>query len=183
MFSKHSVDILKKASELLNKGKLIVYPTDTIYGLGADGTSEHAVKKTFEVKKRPLDMPISVLVSDFEMLEKYAEVNEEQMKILKEKLPGPYTFILKAKIKLPVSKDTIGFRIPDHWCTLLAKQFGKPITTTSANIHGQPTPDNMEKIKESFKDSVSLYIDEGLLEGKASKIIDLTKEKAQVVRE
>jgi len=176
-------EILKRVIEVLRKGELIVYPTDTIYGLGADGTSKQAVKKVFDVKKRPLDDPISVMVSDFEMLEKYAEINERQMKILKEKLPGPYTFILKPKIKLPVSQNNVGFRIPDHWCTLIAKEFGKPVTSTSANIHKQPTPKNIRGIENSFKDSVSLYIDEGVKQGRPSKVIDLTKKTIKVIRE
>jgi L-threonylcarbamoyladenylate synthase len=173
MFLKN--EIIKEIVEKLRNSELIVYPTDTVYGLGADGTSEQAVKKVYEIKQRPLEMPISVLVSDFEMLERYAEITEEQMKILKESLPGPYTFILKPKTKLPVAKNNVGFRIPDHCCTLIAKEFGKPITTTSANIHKQPTPPEISAIKNIFKESVSLYIDEGTKQGKPSTVIDLTQ--------
>ena len=176
------LEICKIAVNLLEKEKIIIYPTDTVYGLGGDATSENIIKKIYEIKQRPLNKPISVLVSDFEMLKKYAEINEKQMKILKEKLPGPYTFILKPKIKLPVSENNVGFRIPDHWCVLIAKEFGKPITTTSANIYNQPTPKSIEKIKDNFKDSISLYIDEGILEGKPSKVIDLTQ-GLKVIRE
>ena len=167
--------VIDKIKKILENNQVIVYPTDTLYGLGADATSEEAVKKVYQIKQRPPDMPISVLVSDFEMLQKYADINEQQMKILKEKLPGPYTFILKPKIKLPVAKDTVGFRIPDHWCILIAKRFGKPITTTSANIHGQSPLNDIEEMKNTFKESVSLYIDEGSLEGKGSTVIDLTQ--------
>ena len=166
-------EIIKDIIEKLKTDNLIVYPTDTVYGLGADGTSEEAVKRVYEIKQRPLEMPISVLVSDFGMLEKYAEITEEQMKILKQSLPGPYTFILKAKIKLPVAENSVGFRIPDHWCILIAKEFGKPITATSANIHKQPTPPEISKIKNIFKDSVSLYINEGIKQGNPSTVIDL----------
>ncbi len=176
------LEIFKIAVNLLKKGKIIVYPTDTIYGIGGDATSEKVVKKICEIKQRPLNKPISVLVSDFEMLGKYAEINEKQMNILKKSLPGPYTFILKPKIKLPVSENNLGFRIPDHWCTLLAKEFGKPITTTSANIYKQPTPKDIEKIRDNFKDFISLYIDERILEGKPSKVIDITK-GFKVIRE
>jgi len=176
------LEICKIAANLLRKGEIIVYPTDTVYGIGGDATSEKVIKKIHEIKQRPLNKPISVLVSDLEMLGKYAEINEKQMDILKKSLPGPYTFILKPKIKLPVSENNIGFRIPDHWCTLLAKEFEKPITTTSANIYKHPTPRNIEKIKDIFKDFVSLYIDEGILEGKPSKVIDLTQTPIKVIR-
>jgi len=179
---KNILKICKIATNFLKKGKLIVYPTDTIYGIGADSTSKTAVKKVFEIKQRPLSQPISVLVSDFDMLEEYAKLNEKQRKILKIKLRGPYTFILKPKKKLPVSKRNVGFRLPNHWCTFIAKEFGKPITTTSANIHNQPTPKDIEKIRGNFKDSVSLYIDEGILEGKPSKVIDLTQKSIKVIR-
>ena len=98
------------------------------------------------MKQRPRNKPISVLVSGFKMLEKYAKINENQRKILKKKLPGKYTFILNSKIKLPVSKSTIGFRIPNHWSVLLSKELGKPITTTSANIHKKLIPATIENI-------------------------------------
>ena len=176
------LEICKIVVNLLKKGEVIVYPTDTIYGIGGDATFEKVIKKIYEIKQRPLNKPISVLVSDFEMLEKYAEINEKQMEVLKKSLPGPYTFILKPKVKLHVSENNVGFRIPDHWCTLIAKEFGKPITTTSANIHKQPTPKDIEKIRNNFKDSISLYIDEGILEGKPSKVIDLTQ-GFKVIRE
>ncbi|MFH1474012.1 MAG: L-threonylcarbamoyladenylate synthase [Candidatus Aenigmatarchaeota archaeon] len=175
-------EIIKTAAEIIRKGQIVVYPTDTVYGIGGDATSEEVVRKVYEIKRRPMNMPISVLVSDFEMLEKYAEINEEQMAILKKFLPGPFTFILKPKIRLFVSRGTVGFRIPNHWCTLIVKEFGKPITTTSANIHQQTTPDNIEKIRDNFKESVSLYIDEGTLEGKPSKVVDLI-DRLKVIRE
>lgn len=180
--SKCKNEIIKIATEIIRKGGVIIYPTDTVYGIGGDATSESVVKKIYGIKQRPMNTPISVLVSDFEMLDNYAEINEKQMAILKKSLPGPYTFILKPKVVLPVSENTVGFRMPNHWCTLIAKEFGKPITTTSANIHQQPTPNSIEKIRGNFKESVSLYIDESLLDGKPSKVIDLTRE-SKVIRE
>ncbi|MFH0929287.1 MAG: L-threonylcarbamoyladenylate synthase [Candidatus Aenigmatarchaeota archaeon] len=176
------VEVLEKAIETLRNGNLIVYPTDTIYGIGADATSKEAVGKVYEIKERPLNMPISVLVSDFEMLAKYAEISMEQMSVLKKSLPGPFTFILKPKTTLHVSENNVGFRIPDHWCTLISRSFGKPITTTSANKHQHPTPININEIKNEFGDAVSMYIEEGILKGNPSKVIDLTND-SKVIRE
>lgn len=175
-------EILEKAIVALEKGELIVYPTDTVYGIGADATSKEAVKKVFDAKERPLSMPISVLVSDFEMLKKYAEIDDDQMKILDENLPGPFTFILKPKLPLHVSGSNVGFRIPNHWCTNIVKKFGKPITTTSANKHKSLTPTNLENVKEELGDSISVYIDDGILDAKPSKVIDLT-DNSKVLRQ
>ncbi len=116
------------------------------------------------------------------MLEKYAKTNKNQRILLKKKLPGKYTFILNPKKKLPVSISKIGFRIPKHWCVLLSKEFGKPITTTSANIHKKSIPKSIKDINKIFGDSISLYIDVGILDGKPSKVIDITNLKPKVIR-
>ena len=161
---------VKKAVQELKKGSLIVYPTDTVYGIGADATNKKAIAKVYRLKKRPRSMPVSVMVSDLKMLRKYAKVKRGFRK-------GKYTFILEPRRKLPVSKNNVGFRIPNHWCTKIAKRFGKPITTTSANLHGRRTPRTVKNIKKQFGNRISLYIDGGTLSGKPSKVIDLTKKK------
>ena len=168
---------MEKVIEALKAGKLVVYPTDTVYGLGADALNERAVDLVYEVKQRPRDQPISVLVADFEMLYEYAHASSEQKKTIEEKLPGPYTFILKPKKKLPVSTSNVGFRIPKHWCTKIAKELGRPITTTSANIHGRETPATISELRKTFGEKVEVYIDGGILSGKPSKVIDLTTSK------
>jgi len=168
---------MEKVLEALRAGKLVIYPTDTVYGLGADALSDKAVDLVYEVKQRPRDQPISVLVADFEMLYKYAIASAEQKKILEEKLPGPYTFILEPREKLPVSDSTVGFRIPKHWCTKIAKELGRPITTTSANIHGKETPATITELRKTFGDKIEVYVDGGKLVGKPSTVIDLTTSK------
>ena len=169
--------MMEKVLEALRAGKLVVYPTDTVYGLGADATDSKAVDLVYEVKQRPRDQPISILVADFEMLYEYAKASPEQRKTLEEKLPGPYTFILEPKQKLPVSDGNIGFRIPKHWCTKIAKELGRPITTTSANIHGKETPATLTELRRAFGNKVEVYIDGGALPGKPSTVIDLTTSK------
>jgi L-threonylcarbamoyladenylate synthase len=169
--------MMEKVIEALKAGKLIVYPTDTVYGLGADALNERAVDLVYGVKQRPRDQPISILVADFEMLYEYANASSEQKKRIEEKLPGPYTFILEPKKKLPVSTDNIGFRIPKHWCTKIAKELGRPITTTSANVHGKETPTTVTELRKTFGDKVEVYVDGGNLSGKPSTVIDLTASK------
>ncbi len=169
--------MMEKVVEALRAGKLVIYPTDTIYGLGADALNKEAVDRVYKVKQRPRDQPISILVADFDMLYTYARVSQAQKKVLEEQLPGPYTFILEPKERLPVSDANISFRIPKHWCTKIAKELGKPITTTSANIHGRETPQTITELRKTFKDLVEVYIDGGTLSGKPSMVIDLTTSK------
>ncbi len=171
-------ELLAKSVKLLQAGKLIIYPTDTLYAIGCDATNTEAVEKVYELKRRPREMPLSVLVSDFTMLKKYADVTKEQMKILKTKLPGKYTFILKPKIKLPISENNVGFRMIDiPIANQIVKKFGKPITATSANIHGQPTAATVEELKRLFGMYIDLYISSRWLAGKPSQVIDLATGK------
>lgn len=162
-------EICRKAVNVLKDGGLIVYPTDTVYGIGADATNSEAVEKVYLLKKRPREMPLSVLVSCINMAKKYVELTKKA----KELLPGKYTFILKSKRHLPVSKGAIGIRLPNHWCTKIPELLGKPITTTSANIHGKDTPQTIKEIQNIFRHKIKLYIDEGVLSGPPSIIYSL----------
>lgn len=180
--------ILSKALSALSKGQVIVYPTDTLYGLGADIYNKDAVKNVFKIKNRPFNLPISVAVSCIEDLKKIAYVNNKIKKIIDHFLPGKLTVILKKKKTIPSivtsNKDNIAIRIPDNNIALeLLSNFG-PLTCTSANIHGKPTPTVINDIQMQFKDSnISVYIDNGKLQSKASTIIDLTFDKPIIIRE
>ena len=135
---------VKDAVTELQAGGVIIYPTDTLYGLGADALSDKAVGKVYKIKGRDERKPVHAIVADMKMMEKYAEVPDMARMLAKEFLPGPLTLILKKKagIKTGIAKGItkIGFRIPDNpFCLALAKKFGKPITTTSANRSGRKT--------------------------------------------
>ena len=168
-------DLYRKAAGLLKKGEIVVYPTDTVYGLGTDATSKSAVEKINRLKRRPASLPLSVMVADHKMLFKYAKTNQMQKNMISGLLPGPYTLILEPKKKLPVSPGTVGFRIPDHECVKLARYLGKPVTSTSANIHGKPTHAWIGEIKRIFKKEVALYIDAGKLAGHPSRVFDMVR--------
>lgn len=174
--------LIKKAKKILKNGGIVVYPTETLYGIAANPFDKNAVLKIFEIKKRPFSMPISIAVSNIEMLAQVAEVNEIVIKFYKKFLPGPYTLILKKKPNIPdlltSNLETIGIRVPENLFTLkLIKEFG-PITSTSANIHGNELPINIEIAKKQLKDKVDLYVDHGECKYKIpSAIIDIENKK------
>lgn len=177
-----------KAIKALKNGKVIVYPTDTLYGLGADIYKVDAVRKVFEIKKRPLDDPLSVAVSDIDELEKIAFVNDKSRQLAKAFLPGRLTLILKKRSIIPDivtgGLNKVAIRIPDNNVALeLLSEFG-PITATSANIHGKKTPYIIKEISMQFKnEDISVYLNIGRLAGKPSTIVDATKKHIKIVRE
>ena len=181
-----STDI-KPIIKQLEEGNLVVYPTDTIYGIGANIKNEQAIKKVYSTKNRPLNKPLSVCFHDFKQLEDYVYLNDKIKRIIKELLPGPYTLLLKKTENInPLitsNSDIIGVRIPDNEvCNKLTSLF--PITTTSANITNKKTPDNIKEIKMQLNNNITTYIDVGVLENnKASTILDLTGSKPKLIRE
>jgi len=150
---------LEKAVEVLERGGVVVYPTETVYGLGADAFSERAVRRVFELKGRAFKKPISVAVSSFEMLESVAIVESAEVEeILNALLPGPVTVLLPRKAVLPEiltgGSPLVGVRMPEHEIALrLISAFGRPLTATSANISGKKPPASFEdvEIEADFK--------------------------------
>jgi len=178
---------LSKAFSALSNGELIVYPTDTLYGIGADIFNKKSVEKVFEIKKRSFDKPISVAVSCIEDLEKIAFVDGRVKKIIDIFLPGSLTLVLKKKNisdLITSGLDNVAIRIPDNKIALeLLSMFG-PLTCTSANISGQKTPSVISTINMQFKpQDISVYIDDGILAGKSSTILDLTCKKPKILRQ
>jgi len=178
---------LKKALRALSDGKLVVYPTDTLYGLGADIFNIKAVNKVYNVKKRPLNNPLSVAVSNLSDIEKIAYVEDKTRKLINSFLPGKLTIILKKKDSVPdvvtAGLNKIAVRIPNNKIALeLLSKYG-PITATSANIHGKKTPAVIKDINMQFKDEIALYIDDGELKGEPSTIIDVTSDEFKIIRE
>lgn len=176
-------ETVEKAVEVLEEGEIFVYPTDTLYGLGTDATREDLVSKIFSLKQRGENNPVSVMVSGIEMMEEFAEISSSQKKTLKELLPGKVTVILDGK-NLPenISPSGIGFRLPDHeLSTKIVEEFGRPITSTSANPSGKKPAASVKEAWDYFDDEVSLYIDSGKLSGKSSTVVDL-REEPEIVR-
>lgn len=179
-------DNLGEIVDFLKEGKLVVYPTDTIYGIGADINNVSAVKKVYETKKRSFDKSISVCFHDINQLEEYVLLTDNIKLILEKTLPGPYTFLLEKRDNvnpiLTANTSVVGIRIPDNRVSYeLTYDF--PITSTSANISDYPSHTNIIQIQEQLGDNIDVYISQGELENnQPSTIIDLTKKKPVIVR-
>lgn len=171
----------------LSAGRLIVYPTETVYGLGCDPFDETAVKRLFMAKRRPFDMAMSIIVQDVSMMEQLATVDERAIKLVKEFMPGPLTLILPKKAVVPniltASTEEIGIRIPNNEIALaIVKEFG-PIVSTSANVNSHKSSLTCEDAMKDLGPSVSLYIDGGPSPiGQPSTIIQLTETETILIR-
>lgn len=173
---------VEEAVERLRSGGLVVYPTETCYGLGAAVDDLRAVERVYRVKRRPFDRPLTVIVADVEMWSRYAYITPEASKLIRRFLPGPLTIILWKKLTVPdlVNPDRIGARISSHpVAQALVERLGKPITATSANLHGGPNPYKVEEVCEG----VDLVLDYGELPRRPpSTIVDLTVKPPAVYR-
>jgi len=165
---------MEKAVAVLKAGGVIIFPTETSYGIGADALNKKAVSKVHALKQQPESKEIGVIVSSLEQIKKVSEWNSEAERLARKFFPGPLTVIVKEKSIVPanLTKRGIAFRIPSNKFAMeLCKAFGKPITATSANIHGKkPIFDSKEAAKE-FSGKADLVVDAGKLpKNKASTV-------------
>ena len=160
-------DLVNKAVEVILKGGVIGYPTETVYGLGVNALSDTAVEKIFELKGREKNKPILIIAAELDQVKKLVASFPHQAEILAKSFwPGPLTMVLEASDHLSESLlgggNWIGVRIPDNQiCLELLKQCGVPITSTSANISGQKNPISAAEVCENFGDKLDLIIDGG----------------------
>ena len=144
-------DQIRTAIAAIKSGGTVVYPTETVYGLGADALSEDAVRKVYELKCRDLSNPLSLAVSSFEMLQTVTYVDAELLTILKELLPGPVTVLLRKRACVPdlltAGSDVVGVRFPDNEMALRIIEETGPITATSANVSGKTPPTRFEEVE------------------------------------
>ena len=184
---------IKDIINVLERGGLIVYPTETMYGIGADATNPVAIKKLSFYKKRPLGKPYSIAVVDQKMAEDYVFLNNSAKNLYKNFLPGPITVISKGKHKVAPGVEsetgTLGIRIPDYPLVLdILKGFGKPITATSANASYQRRPyktsDILDNISSKQKSLIDIIIDAGELpHNEPSTVVDTTFDDIMVLRQ
>ena len=174
------------AVQALKNGEVIIYPTDTLYALGADIYNEQAVRRVFEIKKRPLSQPLSVAVATIEDVTTIAHVNTTALKIMRCFLPGTLTVVLKKKPSVPDSITSglgnIAVRIPQNAMALdLLSRYG-PLTVTSANMHDKKPPYVIKGILMQLKTKISVCLDDGRLDGQPSTIVDLTSSQPIIIR-
>ena len=182
---------VEKAVKVLKNGGLIIYPTDTVYGLGCDITNTKALEKIAKIKGVKLEKAnFSFVCSDLSNLSDYVkQIDTATFKILKRALPGPYTFILPGNNNLPKEfkkKKTVGIRVPDNNIVIeIVKKLGNPIVSTSIKDDDEilEYTTDPELIYEKWRDIVDLVIDGGYGDNEASTVIDLSGDEPEIIRE
>ncbi|HOJ52450.1 MAG TPA: L-threonylcarbamoyladenylate synthase [Syntrophales bacterium] len=179
--------LVRKAAKILDEGGVIIYPTDTVYGLGCDLYNKRGIERIYEIKKLSKKEPLSFICADLKDISEYAYVTDFAYKIMRRLLPGPYTFILRAsrlvpKIILP-RRQTTGIRVPDHpTCLALVKELGRPIISTSVKDEAGELMNNPTLIHEKYRAQVELVIDGGIIPAQPSTIVSLVDDRIEVLR-
>lgn len=179
---------INRAVEILRKGGVIIYPTDTVYGLGCDIFQKEAIEKIYRIKPFLSDKPLSFICSDLKDISNYVKVSTQVYRFLKYAFPGPYTFILPAAREVPKKlwskRKTVGIRVPDNLIAqLLTKELGHPIVSTSVTDDNGEILNDEETIVKLYGKKVDLIIYSGPLSITPSTIIDFSGEEPEIVRE
>jgi tRNA threonylcarbamoyl adenosine modification protein (Sua5/YciO/YrdC/YwlC family) len=179
--------LIRRAVEILKSGGIIIYPTDTVYGMGCDLFNKKGIERIYEIQRRDRKQPLSFICADLKDISHYARVSDDAYKIMKRLLPGPYTFILEAsrmvpKIILP-KRQTTGIRIPDNRiCQALVAEMGSPIISTSVKDSEGELLSDPRIIEELFGKRVDMIIDGGILVATPSSVVSLLADGVEVIR-
>ena len=181
---------LEIPAQIINKGGIVIFPTETVYGIGVNGLDEKAIKKLYEVKKRPLNKPISLLVSNMKMVNEIAkDISDLEYKLMENFCPGPFTLVLKKKDIVPdiltSNGQYVGVRMPDEEIARKLIEYAKvPLATSSANIAGMPSGTNLENIIKDFEGKIDYFIDGGEAKiGIASTVVKVIDGVPQILRQ
>lgn len=181
---------IERAVAHLREGQVIAYPTETIYGLGADVQERKAVKRIYDLKARDYGLPISILVSDLKMLRDVAsEVPDRALPLMRKFWPGPLTILLPASQLIPKGLVTntgkVGIRISSNpVAAALVETFGRPLTTTSANLSGFPPSLSVKHVQKYFGEKLPCIIDGGEVEpSRGSTVVDIGEETMRIIRD
>jgi len=174
--------LINKVVEILDQGGLVIYPTDTFYGIGCDLFNKRAITRVYQLKKRPLTKPFSFVCSDLKDISLYAKVSNDAYRIMKRSLPGPYTFILEGTRLVPklmlTSRKTVGIRVPNNKiCLDIVTGLGRPIISTSVTL-AEPAD-----IHDTYGSLVDMVIDGGVISYEPSTVISLVDDNPEVIRE
>jgi len=174
--------LINRVSEILDRGGLIAYPTDTFYGIGCDLYNKKGIKLIYQLKNRPLKQPFSIICDGLKEISSYAQVSNYAYKTMKRLLPGPYTFILEGTKLVPkimlTKRKSVGIRVPDNnICLGIVRTLGRPIISTSAKL------DDPYSIQDAFSLYLDIVIDGGALYPSPSSVISLIDNIPEVIRE
>jgi tRNA threonylcarbamoyl adenosine modification protein (Sua5/YciO/YrdC/YwlC family) len=173
--------LINRVSEILDRGGLIAYPTDTFYGIGCDLYNKKGIQQIYQLKNRPLKQPFSIICDGLKEISRYAKVSDYAYKTMKRLLPGPYTFILEGTKLVPkimlTKRKTVGIRVPDNnICLEIVRALGRPIITTSAEL------DDPHAIQETYSSYLEIVIDGGVMYPNPSSVISLIGNVPEVIR-
>ncbi len=174
--------LINRVCAVLEEGGVIVYPTDTFYGIGCNLFNKRGIQLIYRLKNRPLKKPFSFLCDSLKEVSRYALVSNYAYKTMKRLLPGPYTFILEGTRLVPkimlTKRKTVGIRVPDNKiCLDIIRTFGRPIISTSAVF------DDPQSIKEAYGSFLDVIIDGGVLYQSPSSVVSLIDDMPEVIRE
>ena len=178
---------IKKAVEILRQGGVIIYPTDTVYGLGCDLFNKKGIERIYDIKKRDRKQPLSFICSDLKDISQYAQVSDYAYKVMKRLLPGPYTFILKAsrlvpKIIIP-KRQTTGIRVPDNpICMAQIAELGHPIISTSVKDDNGEVMTDPEEMEKKYRHVVDMVLDGGIFPPAPSSVLNLVDDVVEIIR-
>ncbi|MGB9497382.1 MAG: L-threonylcarbamoyladenylate synthase [Dissulfuribacterales bacterium] len=178
---------INMVAEILRRGEIIVYPTDTCYGIGADIFNKKAIGRIYQIKGLHKSTPFSFVCANLRDISRYAFVTDYAYRILKRFLPGPYTFILEGSREVPkmmlTKRRTVGIRIPDHpVCKAIADALGNPLISTSAGIGNEPVWSDPKEINEVLGKRLAVVIDCGIIPAVPSSVISLVNDETLVLR-
>jgi tRNA threonylcarbamoyl adenosine modification protein (Sua5/YciO/YrdC/YwlC family) len=179
--------LIAKAVEVFKTGGIVVYPTDTHYGIGCDIMNKRAIERIYQLKQRNKNKPFSFICSGLKNISHYAKVSNYAYKTMRRLLPGPYTFILEGSKLVPkmmlTKRKTAGIRVPDNKiCLTLVEELGNPIINTSASMPDGSILDDASLIHDTFKNQIDIVIDGTSVSGNASSVISLIGDEPEVLR-
>jgi len=179
--------LITRTVDVLKAGGIVVYPTDTHYGIGCDIMNKKAIERIYQLKQRDKKKPFSFICADLKNISHYAKVSNYAYKTMRRLLPGPYTFILEGSKLVPkmmlTRRKTAGIRVPDHKiCMALVQELGNPIITTSATMPDGSIQDDASLIHDFFKNRIDIVIDGSIVPGNASSVISLINDEPEILR-
>ena len=174
--------LISKVVKVLDQGGLIIYPTDTFYGIGCDVFNKRSIRRIYQLKKRPLSKPFSFICANLKDISLYAQVSNNAYRIMKRTLPGPYTFVLEGTRLVPklmlTSRKTVGIRVPNNKiCLAIVEGLGRPIISTSINLE-EPSI-----IHDTYSSLVDAVIDGGVISYEPSTVVSLVDDNPEIIRE